>query len=165
MTKKINIRCECNGNSKEETFLITVKDMQESQQNELRDLYLISRKEAFYWLDSTGFKLTDFDNDTLGESVLVAVEYTKVVGFISIYLEDSFIHCLFVDPSKQGSGIGSLLLEEAKKRLNHQMTLKCLSKNQLGLAFYLKRGWKVLDEVTFDNKNDNYLNLIYKITQ
>ncbi|WP_407857551.1 hypothetical protein [Enterococcus hailinensis] len=72
--------------------MITVKDMQESQRNELRDLYLISRKEAFYWLDSTGFKLTDFDNDTLGESVLVAVEYTKVVGFISIYLEDSFIH-------------------------------------------------------------------------
>ncbi|MGX7257334.1 acetyltransferase, GNAT family [Enterococcus hermanniensis] len=137
--------------------------MQEFQRNGLRKLYLVSRRRAFYWQDPAEFKLADFDNDTLGEKVLVAVEEDKIIGFISIYLEDSFIHCLFVDPNKVGLGIGTLLLEQAKKQVNHQMSLKCLSKNQSGLSFYLKRGWKVLDEITFENKDENYLNLVYKI--
>lgn len=138
-----------------------IEKMTEEQRVELRQLYFVSRKNAFFWEDASKFDLADFDHDTKDELVLVAISDKKVVGFISLYIEENFIHTLFVSPEKQGLGIGSSLLKEAQKVLKGPLKLKCLSQNTAALNFYASKGWKKMDEVRFDNENDNYWNLIF----
>ncbi|EPH95654.1 acetyltransferase, GNAT family [Enterococcus faecalis 13-SD-W-01] len=139
---------------------MVIDKMTEQQRNELRELYFISRKKAFFWEDESAFNLADFDYDTKDELVLVATDNKQIVGFISLYVEDNFIHTLFVSPEKQGLGAGTALLQEAKKVLEMPMKLKCLSKNTAALKFYESQGWRKIDEVKYENANDNYWNLL-----
>ncbi len=139
---------------------MVIDKMTEQQRNELRELYFISRKKAFFWEDESAFNLADFDHDTKDELVLVATDNKQIVGFISLYVEDNFIHTLFVSPEKQGLGAGTALLQEAKKVLEMPMKLKCLSKNTAALKFYESQGWRKIDEVKYENANDNYWNLL-----
>ncbi|MGG5357698.1 MULTISPECIES: GNAT family N-acetyltransferase [unclassified Enterococcus] len=139
---------------------MVIDKMTEQQRNELRELYFISRKKAFFWEDESAFDLADFDHDTKDELVLVATDNKQIVGFISLYVEDNFIHTLFVSPEKQGLGAGTALLQEAKKVLEMPMKLKCLSKNTAALKFYESQGWRKIDEVKYENANDNYWNLL-----
>lgn len=57
------------------------------------------------------------------------------MGFASIYLQDNFLHHLFVAPSVQNQGVGSTLLASAEKLFNDTGYLKCLSENKTALAF------------------------------
>ena len=75
----------------------------------LRQLYLESRAATFTWLDSQAYELSDFDRDTEGEEIWVAMESDEVVGFISIWSPDGFIHHLFVSPDYRNTGAGSRL--------------------------------------------------------
>ena len=137
-----------------------IDKMTEDQRGELRQLYFVSRKNTFFWEDESKFNLEDFDQDTVDELVLVATNEKKVIGFISLYVEDNFIHCLFVSTEEKGLGVGTLLLKEAKKVLKSPMKLKCLSRNIAALNFYESKGWRKIDETQLENNNDNYWNLI-----
>lgn len=133
--------------------------MKEKHRYELRRLYLISRIHTFFWENESSFTLTDFDHDTEGELVLIAIKNNKILGFISLYLEDNFIHNLFVLPEQKGVGIGTSLMKEAQTILKKPMKLKCLSKNKKALRFYESKGWEKMDEMRFENENKNYWNL------
>ncbi len=50
----------------------------------LQALYLESRQDTFHWADADAFKLSDFELDTEGEEIWVAVSGNKVLGFASI---------------------------------------------------------------------------------
>lgn len=86
--------------------------------------------------------LEDFDRDTEAELVFVAEVEETVIGFISLYVPDNFIHCLFVDALFKGQGAGHLLLEKAKHHLELPMKLKCLSRNTPALAFMKRKAGK-----------------------
>lgn len=133
--------------------------MKKKHRYELRKLYLVSRIDTFFWEEESTFKLTDFDHDTEDELVLVAIKNNKILGFISLYLEDNFIHNLFVLPEKKGMGVGTSLMKEVQTILKKPMKLKCLSRNKDALKFYESKGWKKIDEVKFENENKNYWNL------
>lgn len=120
---------------------IKIREYQESDRPFLRTLYLASRRAAFSWLDGEHFRLEDFDRVTLGETILVAIEGESHAGFASIFMEESFLHNLFVDPKAQHSGVGLALLQATQHRFNSHGSLKCLAKNQHALAFYQKNGW------------------------
>ncbi|MBX8935543.1 GNAT family N-acetyltransferase [Enterococcus gilvus] len=125
----------------------------------LRQLYLESRRETFYWDDPELMHIEDFDRDTEDELIFVAESQQKIIGFISLYVPDNFIHCLFVDSSFKGQGAGHLLLEKAKQQLQRPLKLKCLSRNAPALAFYEKEGWEKVHEVKI---RDAYWNMIYR---
>lgn len=108
----------------------------------VRQLYLASRIATFTWLDSSDFQLTDFDRHTEGEQIWLAMVSDEVVGFISIWQPDSFIHHLFVSPNSQRSGIGSMLLGIAKQS-HSELSLKCLLANQNAIGFYRSQGFKI----------------------
>ncbi|CDH26483.1 conserved hypothetical protein [Xenorhabdus bovienii str. kraussei Becker Underwood] len=55
-----------------------------------------SRKVTFTWLNTDNYQLTDFDKDTEGEMIYIAVENDKVLGFISVWAQNHFIHHLYV---------------------------------------------------------------------
>lgn len=90
--------------------------------------------------------LNDFDRDTVDESILLAEENTRVLGFASLYLPENFIHNLFVHPDSNGKGVGSQLVKHAVEKMSKPVTLKCVSENHKALVFYEKCGWKKVVE-------------------
>ncbi|MGP6378847.1 GNAT family N-acetyltransferase [Yersinia bercovieri] len=120
---------------------IEIRLYQESDRPFLRTLYLASRRDAFSWRDGECFHLEDFDRATLGETILVAIDGDQHLGFASIFIEESFLHNLFVDPAAQHLGAGKALLLAAHALFTRHGSLKCLEKNQRALAFYQKQGW------------------------
>jgi GNAT superfamily N-acetyltransferase len=122
------------------------REFRESDRPPLRQLYLASRRQAFPWMDSGGMSGGDFDRDTRGELVLVAVEQSVPVGFVSIWEPENFIHNLFVLPRRTGSGIGTALLRDGLARIGRPATLKCQCKNTRAVRFYESRGWRIVSD-------------------
>lgn len=138
--------------------MIKIREITHQDKLRLRQLYLESRRTTFYWDDPELMHLEDFDRDTEAELVFVAELQQTIIGFISLYLPNNFIHCLFVDSNYKGQGVGHQLLMEAKQHLQRPMKLKCLSRNTSALAFYEREGWKKVREI---NVADPYWNMIY----
>ncbi|CNH38153.1 putative acetyltransferase [Yersinia thracica] len=134
---------------------VEIRQYQESDRPFLRALYLVSRRAAFSWLDGERFHLEDFDHATLEETILVAIDGDKHVGFASIFMADNFLHNLFVAPNIQQPGVGKALLLTAQSLFTGQGSLKCLEKNQQALAFYRKHGW--VDIATGKSNDGNYI--------
>lgn len=139
--------------------MIKIREMTTQDKPRLRQLYLESRRETFYWDDPELMHIEDFDRDTEDELIFVAESQQTIIGFISLYVPDNFIHCLFVDSSFKGQGAGHQLLEKAKQQLQRPMKLKCLSRNAPALTFYEKEGWEKVHEVKI---RDAYWNMIYR---
>jgi Acetyltransferases len=109
----------------------------------LRQLFLDARKASWGWLDGAQWRLDDFDAAVKDEQLWVAECGDALAGFASVWVIDSFLHNLFVDPQWQGKGVGSLLLEQVQRSFSHGGTLKCLSQNENALRFYQHHGWKL----------------------
>lgn len=114
--------------------------------DQLKKLFLESRQKTFYWLDTTAFNLNDFELQTQDEQLFVAIEEKTVIGFISLWLEDNFIHHLYVRESDQQKRIGSQLLDVAMQQMNGPIRLKCLEKNSPAIFFYKKHGFIELEK-------------------
>lgn len=131
-----------------------IRPYQETDRPLLQKLYLVARRAAFSWCDTHNYQLADFDRATLGEEVLVAENAGRVLGFVSIYRADNFIHNLYVDPHLPPQGVGSALLHAAEQTFTSAGSLKCLVKNQKALAFYQKHGWQPIS--TGGEGNEEY---------
>ncbi|MCG9639899.1 GNAT family N-acetyltransferase [Vibrio sp. Isolate34] len=108
----------------------------------LRVLYLESRQNTFHWADANDFKLSDFDQDTQGEQMWMAVSGEKVLGFVSVWEPESFIHHLYVCPQTLRSGMGSALLNTCKEHYS-VLKLKCLTSNENAIGFYHSQGFVI----------------------
>ena len=94
------------------------------------------------WLPQTPRSALSFVKDTEGESVYVCCnQHAEIVGFISIYEPENFIHHLYVAQSHQGTGVGTALLKALEVWLPFPWRLKCLERNDRAMAFYQARGW------------------------
>lgn len=83
-----------------------------------------------------------FAMETADETLFVAVdERGAVIGFVSIYLPQSFVHHLYIDPPQSGRGIGTKLLAHAVATAGGSATLKCQTSNERALRFYRRQGW------------------------
>ncbi|MGF6191562.1 N-acetyltransferase family protein [Serratia sp. 2723] len=121
-----------------------IRPCQEADRPFLRSLYLAARQAAFTWQDRQNYRLEDFDRSTLGEEIWVAEQDGKLLGFVSIYRAEDFIHHLYVDPQLPPQGVGSALLHATEQTFSSTGSLKCLVKNDRALAFYHKHGWQII---------------------
>jgi ribosomal protein S18 acetylase RimI-like enzyme len=80
-------------------------------------------------------------DEIVGETIFVAEDGGQVSGFVSVYVPDSFIHHLYVEPRLRNRGIGGALLHHAVAALGGTATLKCQLGNQPALGFYRHLGW------------------------
>jgi ribosomal protein S18 acetylase RimI-like enzyme len=112
----------------------------------LRELFFAARIAAFFWAVPDLLQREDFDAATQDEPILVAVLNEQIVGFVSWWPPENFIHNLFVDPTHQGRGIGPQLLTAALRQIGRPATLKCVQKNVRALAFYRRHGWLIAGE-------------------
>lgn len=121
-----------------------IRPFSEADRPFLRTLFLAARKASWHWLDSSGWRLEDFDRTTLGETILVAEQDGHRLGFAAVLDNDNFLHSLFVDPAAQGQGVGSMLLKTVQQRFTSTGALKCLAANRAAQAFYQHHGWQVI---------------------
>ena len=123
-----------------------------SDQAALADLYLRSRRAAFKWRNPEDFQLDDFTRDTEGELIHLAESPDgTILGFISLWEPDRFIHHLFIAPDHLRQGIGQALLIDLHQRLPGPFRLKCLTANLPALAFYRNLGWAEIDRGISDD--------------
>lgn len=125
---------------------MNIRTANESDYPELRALFLEARRSSFWWDNTEAMRLEDFDISTQDELILVAEGHDRIMGFMSLYLPDHFIHNLFVHPECSGNGAGGQLLKAAAETMGRPMKLKCVSKNEKALKFYERNGWKKLVE-------------------
>ncbi len=104
------------------------------------------RKTNFVWLGKEARVTASFDADIEGELLLVAWLNERIVGFISIWLPDNFIHHLYVDNAYQRKGIGKQLLDKTISIIGLPATLKCMKDNPGALRFYTRNGWTAKEE-------------------
>ncbi len=125
---------------------VTVRDFVESDRESLRELFVASRNATFSWASPGAHKLEDFDSNTPGERILVALVSANIAGFASIYEPESFLHNLFVSPQFLGLGVGGALLTHCEKYFSGVPTLKCVKLNERARRFYQSKGWTVRSE-------------------
>ena len=83
-----------------------------------------------------------FEEVTDGEKIYAALLNDSIVGFASIWEPDYFVHFLFVSPSFRRKKVGSALADRLAEIYDGPLTVKCLIKNETGMAFYRSTGWK-----------------------
>jgi len=99
------------------------------------------------WLPASANRSLDVTLSTKGERCMVAVNRAgRIVGMVSVYEADAFIHHLYVAASTHRQGVGAALLESLKPWLAYPWRLKCVSANAQALAFYASHGWVVEEE-------------------
>lgn len=108
-------------------------------------IFLITRRKTFTSQSPETFQLSDYAESTAGEEIWVAEIDGIVVGFVSMWVQDDFIHNLFVHPDWHGMGIGTALLKKAESRLKYPMELKVKLENLKACKFYQKHGWIEVD--------------------
>ncbi len=109
--------------------------------DKLELLFQLVRVKTFFTRPKNDFQIGDYQKSTEGENVWVAEENGMIVGFVSIYPANNFVHNLFIHPNYQGKSIGSQLLQIAELNLNTPMTLKIAIDNLTVCRFYEKHGW------------------------
>ncbi|ELP6759556.1 GNAT family N-acetyltransferase [Vibrio vulnificus] len=132
-----------------------IKDYSDDFLGAVSELYLSARVFMFTWLDTSCYQLSDFTRDTEGERVLVAVAGGEVLGFISIWEPENFIHHLYISNDHQGKKVGTRLLEKAKS-LYGSLSLKCMSENKKAIGFYESNGFMKAEKGA-DSLGDYYL--------
>ena len=132
-----------------------IKKYQESFLAATREVYLESTKTTFTWLDTDILALLDFERDTEGEQIWVALVKDEIVGFISVWEPENFIHHLYVATAHQSKGVGRQLLEVVKSKYDN-LSLKCMLNNKMAINFYESQGF-IRHSKASDSLGDYYL--------
>ncbi len=99
------------------------------------------------WLPASANRELDITLVTKGERTMVAVNRAgRIIGLLSVYEADAFIHHLYVAASTHRQGVGAALLDSLKPWLAYPWRLKCVCANTPALEFYATRGWVVEEE-------------------
>jgi GNAT superfamily N-acetyltransferase len=105
-------------------------------------LYERSGTEAFTWRPAGHFQARDFIAFAQEEEVWLAYMGDALVGLLSLFKEENFIHCLYVDPAAQRLGIGKALVELVRRKVGKPLTLKLDVPNRGAIRFYEATGWE-----------------------
>jgi GNAT superfamily N-acetyltransferase len=73
--------------------------------------------------------------------VHVAALGDQIVGFLSVWAPERFVHHLYVAPSHQGRGIGRMLIEACAELYGLPLSLECELANRGARRFYERLGW------------------------
>src|ERR1035438_8641613 len=89
---------------------IHIRKAEESDFAALATIFLAARRQAYHWRDPAELKREDFEPQTAGEAIFLAEdERQEILGFISVWELERFVHHLFVALDHQRHGIGKRL--------------------------------------------------------
>ena len=129
-------------------------DLEDSELKELTALYNRIRKETSTWKDKGAVSVTEFSDLIEVETIYILYDNDDMVGFLSYYVPDKIIHLFFLEATRQGSGLGSLLLEKVLVDFEGEtIQLKCLIHNKKAIAFYQHKQFVITEtQVLEDDK-------------
>ena len=104
-------------------------------------LYVRSGTAAFTWRPPGHFTADDFIRFAEEEEVWLAFSGNALVGLLSLFRADNFIHCLYVTPEAQRLGVGRNLVAHLRRETGQPLTLKLDTLNTKAVAFYEATGW------------------------
>ena len=94
------------------------------------------------WLPAVAKADADFARASQGEAVFVCHgPEGRLVGLLSVWVPESFIHHVYVDPEFERQGVGTALLSSLETWLPLPWHLKCVIANTSARAFYATHGW------------------------
>ena len=121
--------------------MIKIIERRDKDLDALSNLFLNERQNTFSWADTSHFKLSDFEKETEGEYILVALVDDTLIGFISVWIPDNFVHHLYVDKKYHNLNIGTKLLQAVIRKVNLPIRLKCEENNTKAIHFYKQKGF------------------------
>ena len=137
---------------------IQIRALLDTDKSVLAEMYCRLNRETFSWMPADTFSISDFERDTHGEEILVAIAKDKILGFVSLLVSENLIHQLYVDTNAQGVGLGKTLLDSVTQLTDQRpLFLNCRVKNVRALNFYKRYGFKIESEI--DNSIDSYFKL------
>ncbi len=121
---------------------VLLRDAVAADTQALRELFLRARLATFVWQPENAFQLADFDAQTKGERLTVAEDSEgRLVGFVSVWEPDDFIHHIYVEQTYLRRGIGKALLHTLPGWPARCYRLKCVVANKPALVFYHSCGF------------------------
>ena len=64
-----------------------------------------------------------------------------LVGILSLFRADNFIHCIYVAPEAQRLGVGRSLVAHLRQETGQPLTLKLDTPNTNAITLYEATGW------------------------
>ncbi len=75
--------------------------------------------------------------------VTLAVEGERLVGFLALKVDEGLLDQLFIAPAAKGRGVGSALLDLARREIPQGLWLSADAANVRARAFYERRGLRL----------------------
>jgi GNAT superfamily N-acetyltransferase len=120
---------------------IRIIERREKDIDALRNLFFKTRLTTSSFADTSQYNLSDFDKATEDEYIFIALLDESLIGFISVWVADNFIHHLYVEEKFQNQRVGTLLLNNVLHKFGYPVRLKCEESNTKALRFYKQRGF------------------------
>ena len=133
------------------TLAVSIRRARADELQTCAELYERSGNAAFTWRPKNWFRAADFLRFTKPEEVYVAESRGAILGILAFYRPQNFIHCLYVDPSAQGFGVGSALIEAAENIAGGPLALKVDEENTRAREFYDRHGFRPDGEIGIDH--------------
>ncbi len=120
---------------------LTVRQLEQSDAAAVQRLYERAVGRAV-WLPAGIKSDANFARASQGEAVFVCHgPEGRLVGLLSVYVPESFIHHVYVDPGFERQGVGTALVSSLESWLPLPWRLKCVIANASAGAFYTHHGW------------------------
>ena len=120
---------------------LTVRQLEQSDAAAVQRLYERAVGRAV-WLTAEVKADANFARASQGEAVFVChCPEGRLVGLLSVWVPESFIHHVYVDPEFERQGVGTALLSSLETWLPLPWHLKCVIANTSARAFYATHGW------------------------
>jgi GNAT superfamily N-acetyltransferase len=103
-------------------------------------------RATFTWVPPERHRAADFLRAARDEEVFVALRGGRIVATAAVFAPQSFIHSLYVDEGERGRGVGAAMLAFLAERFPEPLSLKVQAPNLRAQAFYLREGFRVVEE-------------------
>ena len=119
---------------------LEIRPYKTSEFEEVFQVYQLSRAGETCFADAE-ISRKKFSHLIRGEQIYVSVIEERIVGFISIWPAEKFIHHFYVLPEHQGKGIANKLMAHLISIFDLPLSLKSLAENKKACAYYEHMGW------------------------
>jgi GNAT superfamily N-acetyltransferase len=133
------------------TLPVTIRRARPDELDACAALYERAGNAAFAWRPKNWFKAADFLDHARNEEVYVAESRGALLGVLAFFRPSNFVHSLYVEPSAQGFGIGTALIEAVAKIADGPLALKVDEPNARARRFYERLGFIDAHETGIDS--------------